>query len=96
MDKQPCVYILASQKNGTLYIGVTSNLAQRVWQHKQKLVASFTEKYGVSRLVYFELHQSMVNAIAREKQLKGWKRQWKVDLIEKSNRDWRDMYAEIL
>lgn len=93
--KQPAVYILASRKNGTLYVGVTSNLGQRVWQHKNEVVEGFTSKYHVHMLVYFELHTDMLAAIAREKQLKKWNRDWKVRLIEESNPEWEDLYPEI-
>ncbi len=93
MDKQPAVYILASGYNGTLYIGVTSNLIQRIWQHKSELVEGFTEKYGVHSLVYYELHGDMPAAIRREKQLKKWNRQWKIDLIEKANPTWKDLWG---
>ena len=95
-DKQPCVYILASKQNGTLYIGVTSNLIQRVYQHKHNMIDGFTEKYRVHSLVYYELHGTMEAAITREKQLKKWQRQWKMALIEKDNRDWRDLYDELV
>lgn len=95
MEKQPAVYILASGYNGTLYIGVTSHLIQRVWQHKQDLVEGFTKKYGVHSLVYYEMHEEMVAAIQREKQLKKWNRQWKIDLIEKLNPTWRDLWQEL-
>ena len=94
--KHPCVYILASKKNGTLYIGVTSNLIQRIWQHKNKQVAGFTEKYDVYILVYYEQHETMESAIVREKQMKKWKRDWKIDLIGKDNLQWRDLWEEIL
>jgi putative endonuclease len=94
--KQPAVYILASQRNGTLYIGVTSNLVQRVWQHKNDVVESFTKKYGVHMLVYYELLGSMEQAIIREKQLKKWNRQWKLRLIEEKNPNWNDLYESIL
>ena len=93
---QPAVYILASQRNGTLYIGVTSNLVQRIWQHKNDLVEGFTEKYGVHSLVYFELLDDMPNAIAREKQMKKWNRAWKLSLIEKQNPTWQDLWPTIL
>jgi putative endonuclease len=93
---QPAVYLLASQRNGTLYIGVTSNLVKRLWEHRNNAVEGFTETYGVHRLVYFELHDSMVAAIQREKQLKKWNRAWKIELIEKSNPDWRDLWPDIL
>ncbi|MCF8052826.1 MAG: GIY-YIG nuclease family protein [Desulfobacterales bacterium] len=96
MEKQPAVYILASKRNGTLYIGVTSNLVKRVWEHKNDNVEGFTEKYNVHRLVWYELHESMESALVRKKRLKGWKRQWKLELIENNNPDWRDLYAEIL
>ncbi|MBV7262731.1 GIY-YIG nuclease family protein [Photobacterium sp. WH24] len=95
MDKHPCVYILASKKNGTMYIGVTSNLVNRIWLHKQKEKYGFTRKYNVLRLVYFEQVDDMYSAIQREKQLKKWRRQWKMNLIEKSNPQWRDLYSEI-
>ena len=93
--KQPCVYILASKRNGTLYIGVTSNLPQRVWQHKNDLVEGFTKRYGVHFLVWYEVHESMETAIMRERSLKEWKRAWKVRLIEESNPFWRDLYDDI-
>jgi putative endonuclease len=94
-EKQPAVYILASQRNGTLYIGVTSNLRQRVWQHRNDLVPGFTRQYGVHRLVFFELHATMESAIAREKQPKKWNRAWKLRLIEGANPQWRDLWPEI-
>jgi len=94
--KQPAVYILASQVNGTLYIGVTSNLVQRVWRHKNEVVESFTKKYGVHMLVYYKLHGSMEQAIIREKQLKKWNRAWKLRLIEEKNLNWDDLYESIL
>ena len=84
MQKQPAVYILASKRNGTLYIGVTSNLIQRVWQHKENHIEGFTKRYGIHLLVYYELHQTMPDAISREKQMKAWKRQWKINLIEQN------------
>lgn len=96
MDKQFYVYILASKRNGTLYVGVTSALVDRVWQHKTKVVEGFTAKYGVDRLVYFEPHADAAAAIAREKAIKKWRRAWKVDLIEKDNPEWRDLYPEIV
>ena len=95
-DKQPCVYILASKKNGTLYTGITSNLIQRVYQHKYNLVEGFTQKYSVHFLVYYEAHDSMLAAITREKQIKKWKRQWKIELIEKNNTEWRDLYDDLI
>ena len=93
---EACVYILASQKNGTLYIGVTSNLIQRVWQHKNGVADGFTKKYSVHYLVYFEQTSDMASAIAREKQLKKWNRQWKINLIEERNPQWMDLYPEIV
>ncbi len=93
---QPCIYILASKKNGTLYIGVTSDLIKRIWQHKNDLVDGFTKKYAVHDLVYFEIHESMESAIMREKSIKAWKRAWKIELIEKSNLIWRDLYYDLL
>ena len=96
MSKRPAVYILASKRNGTLYIGVTSNLPARVWQHKNDLVEGFTKKYGVHRLVYFEIYDDMDEAIQREKRLKKWRRQWKIELIEKNNPQWMDLFDEIV
>ena len=94
--KQPAVYILASRPQGTVYIGVTSDLVKRVWQHKNDLVQGFTSQYQVHVLVYFELYEDMLTAIAREKQLKNWKRDWKVQLIEKDNAAWADLWPSIL
>jgi putative endonuclease len=96
MQKSFCVYILASRRNGTLYICVTSDLLKRVWEHKEKLVRGFTAKYGVDRLVYYEQFQDVENALRREKRLKQYKRKWKLDLIEESNPEWKDLYEEIL
>ncbi len=96
MEKTPCVYILASKRHGTLYIGVTSDLVKRVWEHKNNFVQGFTKKYEVHSLVWYELCGDMETAILREKQLKKWNRQWKVNLIEKINPDWRDLYSEIV
>lgn len=90
------VYILASKKNGTLYIGVTSELIKRVYQHKNDLVGGFSNKYQTHLLVYFEEHQTAEAAIKREKRLKKWERRWKLRLIEKSNPEWRDLYNEII
>jgi putative endonuclease len=94
--KQPCVYILASRRNGTLYTGVTSNLVQRVWQHKNDLIEGFTKKYGVHTLVWFEPHETMASAISREKAIKEWQRTWKLKLIESANPLWRDLYEDIV
>ncbi len=95
MNKQFYVYILASKRNGTLYIGVTSNIIQRVWQHKQQSVDGFTKKYNIKDLVYFEVHDNAENAIKREKQLKKWRRAWKIKLIEENNQEWNDLYDTI-
>jgi len=89
------VYILASQRNGTLYVGVTTDLMKRIWEHKNKKVKGFTEKYGVDRLVYYEQTNDAASALQREKTLKRWKRQWKLDLIEKENPEWEDLYERI-
>jgi len=94
--KQPVVYILSSKPNGTLYIGVTSNLVKRIWEHKNHVVEGFTKKYDVHALVWYELHETMESAISREKRLKSWKREWKVRLIEKKNLWWQDLYQSIL
>jgi len=94
-SKQPCVYMLASRRNGTLYVGVTSHLIKRVWEHKNDLVAVFTRQYGVHSLVWYEQHESMMTAIQREKAIKAWKRQWKLALIEAGNPDWRDLYENL-
>ena len=94
--KSPCVYILANNPKGTLYIGVTSNLSQRVWQHKNDLVEGFTERYIVHRLVWYEPHETLESAISREKALKKWNRAWKIELIEKTNPTWKDLYNDIL
>ena len=96
MNKRPAVYILASKRNGTLYIGVTSDLAKRTWEHKNNMVEGFTKRYGVHQLVWYELHESMGAAIKREKQLKEWKRQWKLELIESTNPHWQDLYQTIV
>ena len=93
--RQPCVYILASARNGTLYTGVTSDLLKRAWEHKSDLVEGFTKRYAVHVLVWFELHEDMLAAIRREKTIKGWKRRWKIELIETMNPEWRDLYAEL-
>ena len=93
--RQPATYILASQPYGTLYVGVTSNLPQRIWQHRNGLAEGFTQRYSVHQLVYYELHESMLEAITREKQLKAWKRAWKIRLIEEGNPRWLDLWDEI-
>jgi putative endonuclease len=94
--KQPCVYILASGWDGTLYVGVTSDLIKRVWEHKNDLIEGFTKTYRVHCLVWFERHETMESAIQREKAIKEWKRAWKIELIEESNPKWRDLYSELL
>lgn len=94
--KQPCVYLLASRRNGTLYVGVTNYLVKRVWQHKNDLVEGFTRRYGVHSLVWYETHPTMEGAIAREKAIKTWRRAWKIELIEAFNPGWRDLYESIV
>jgi len=94
--KEPCVYIMASSWNGTLYAGVTSDLVKRVWEHKNDLVDGFTKEYRVHDLVWFERHETMESAILREKAIKEWKRVWKVELIEKTNPSWQDLYPDLL
>jgi putative endonuclease len=94
--KQYYVYILASQRNGTLYIGVTSDLIKRVYEHKNNLVSGFTERYNVHTLVYFESTNDIDNAIRREIQIKKWNKDWKIELIEKNNPDWRDLYLDLI
>ena len=95
-NKTYCVYILSSQKNGTLYIGITDNLARRVWEHKNRKVDGFTKKYEIHHLVYFEVHNNPESAIRREKQIKKWERLWKLRLIEEQNPKWKDLYQHIL
>jgi putative endonuclease len=95
-DRLPCVYILASRERGTLYVGVTSDLPGRIWQHKHDLVPSFSQKYHVHALVWFEVHETMDSAIQREKRIKHWNRAWKLELIESTNRGWRDLHSDIL
>jgi len=95
MNRQPTVYILASKRNGTLYTGVTSDLARRIWEHRNDLVEGFTKRYGVHRLVYFEQHTRMDEAILREKQIKKWNRAWKIKLIEDANPDWQDLWPTL-
>ena len=96
MERQPCVYILTSNKNGTLYTGVTSSLLKRVWEHKNHAVEGFTKKYGVHNLVWYELHETMESAIRREKLIKNWERAWKIKEIEKVNPEWKDLYSDLL
>jgi len=96
MIKQPAVYMLASSKKGTLYIGVTSNLIARTWQHREHQMEGFSKQYGVTRLVWYELTEDMSGAIQREKQLKKWNRAWKIRLIENANPDWKDLWPSII
>ena len=95
MEKTFYVYLLASQRNGTLYTGVTSDLVKRVWEHREGVAESFTSEYGVKHLVWFEVHDNAISAITREKQLKKWNREWKINLIQQENPTWRDLYADI-
>lgn len=94
-DFQPCVYILASGKRGYVYIGVTSHLGQRYWQHRERLIDGYSRQRNTNRLVWFEVHATMDAAIGREKQLKNWHRDWKFNLIEAENPDWRDLGPEL-
>lgn len=96
MERQPCVYILTNRRNGALYVGVTSDLVKRIWQHKGKFVKGFTERYELDRLVWYEVHETMESAIQREKAIKFWKRSWKLRAINALNPEWNDLYQEIL
>ena len=93
--KRPCVYILASRRNGTLYVGVTAEIVSRVWDHRSGAIDGFTKTYGVHLLVYVEFHETMAEAILREKQIKEWRRAWKIELIERGNPQWRDLYDDL-
>ena len=95
MEKLYYVYMLASGRNGTLYVGVTNDLARRVWEHKTDLVEGFTKKHGVHFLVWYEAHNDINGAIAREKQIKGWNRAWKIRLIEEHNSGWNDLFESV-
>lgn len=95
MPKRGYVYLMASQRNGTLYVGVTSDLVRRVWEHKNDVKEGFTKRYGVHRLVYYEVYDHIRDAIVREKRIKKWNRAWKIELIEEVNPSWRDLYAEL-
>lgn len=95
MDERRIVYILTSKKNGTLYTGVTCDLKKRVWEHKNKAIPGFTARYDVNQLVYFEMHEDYWTAANRERCIKEWKRQWKIELIEKNNPNWKDLYDEL-
>ncbi len=96
MERNPCVYIISNKPHGTLYIGVTSNLSGRIWQHKNKVCKGFTEKYNLQYLVWYEVHNDMQSAISREKQLKNWRRDWKLELVNQFNPEWKDLYKEII
>ena len=96
MEKQPCVYILASKRNGTIYVGVTSHLVKGIWEHKTDAVDGFTKRYAVHELVWYEVHATMTSAIAREKAIKEWKRAWKLEIIERANPSWRDLYGDLV
>ena len=95
MEKLPSVYILTNKPLGTLYIGVTANLPQRIWQHKTKVTKGFTEKYNLNKIVWYEAHEDMMSAIQCEKALKAWKRDWKIRIIEELNPLWRDLYDDL-
>ena len=94
-ERKPCVYMLASKRNGTLYVGVTSDVVGRVWEHKNNVVKGFTQKYAVHTLVWYEIHPTMESAIARERAIKEWERAWKVRRIEETNPEWDDLYSTI-
>ena len=96
MEKQPCVYLLSSGRNGTLYCGVTSDLILRIWQHREHVAEGFTGRYGVTRLVWYEVHSTMEAAIQREKRIKRWNRAWKVRWIDAFNPSWRDLWPDII
>jgi putative endonuclease len=96
MNKQPAVYIMANRRNGMLYIGVTSNFIKRIWEHKNDMVKGFAKRYSVHQLVWYELHENMESAIVREKRLKDWKREWKLELIENQNPNWVDLYDTLV
>jgi len=95
MSRSPCVYIIADKRHGTLYTGVSADLSRRSWEHREGLYAGFTKRYGLKLLVWYEHHDRMEEAITREKQIKSWKRAWKIELIEKLNPTWRDLYEEL-
>ena len=96
MEKQPAVYILASERNGTLYTGVTSNLVGRTWQHREHVIDRFTKRYDITMLVWYELHPTMESAIVREEQIKKWNRSWKLRLVQEGNPRWKDLWSEII
>ncbi len=94
-ERRPCVYVLASKRNGTLYVGVTSDIARRAWQHRSNAVGGFVRDYGVQRLVFIEFHETIADAILREKRIKKWHRAWKLELIERDNPQWHDLYDQL-
>ena len=94
-ERRPCVYILASKRNGTLYVGVTSDIARRAWQHRSNAVGGFVRDYGVQRSVFIEFHETIADAILREKRIKKWHRAWKLELIERDNPQWHDLYDQL-
>ncbi|MBK7361027.1 MAG: GIY-YIG nuclease family protein [Micavibrio sp.] len=95
MKKKFCVYILTNKMYGTLYVGMTSSLPKRIWEHKNKIVEGFSQKYDLDKLVYYEVHENAESAIKREKRLKKWDRKWKIELIQKQNPDWQDLFETI-
>ena len=95
MARSPCVYIMTDKRHGTLYAGVSADLSRRSWEHREGLYPGFTKRYGLKLLVWYEYHDRMEEAIAREKKIKSWKRAWKIELIEKLNPTWRDLYEEL-
>ncbi|WP_372684012.1 GIY-YIG nuclease family protein [Desulfosarcina sp.] len=95
-DQKYYAYIICNKRNGTLYIGITSDLIKRTWQHKNGLVKGFSRQYGLKTLVYFEAYQNVEKAILREKRLKKWNREWKIKLIEKANPGWKDLYQRLI
>ncbi len=95
MEKQPCVYLLANRRNGTLYAGVTSSLVKRVWEHKNNFVEGFSKRYGAHMLVWYEMHETMESAILREKQIKKWRREWKINVIQAMNPEWCDLSDQL-
>jgi putative endonuclease len=96
IETRPCVYILASQRNGTLYVGVTGNIARRAFEHQMGAIVGFTHRYQVHLLVFVEFHESMAEAMTREKRIKKWRRAWKLALIERNNPEWRDLYNDLM
>jgi putative endonuclease len=96
VTRRPCVYILASRRNGTLYVGVTSDVVRRIWEHNTDAVDGFTKKYCVHLVAYYEFHETMPDAILREKQMKGWNRAWKIEMIQRFNPQWQDLYNDIV